>query len=125
MKLTLVSIDREGVIHIAAEGQITSLDFVQQSNRNPLEMLMGLEWSKQRVMLNLDKVSYVDSTAIGWLVACYKRFKENGGMMVLHSIHPSVSQVFEMLKIGSLFPLVSDEAAARAALAGNKTGAKP
>ncbi len=119
MKLTLKEIDKDGVIHLGAEGQITSLDFHEQ-NRNPLEALIGTDWPRNRVILDLDHVSYVDSTAIGWLVSCHKKFKEAGGMMILHSIHPSVQQVFDMLKIGTLFPLASDRDAAKARAVGAK-----
>ena len=118
MKLTLSSIDKDNMIHLTAEGQITSLDF-HQDNKNPLEALIGGDWANNKVIMDLDKVSYVDSTAIGWLVSCHKQFKENGGKMILHSIHPSVAQVFDMLKIGSLFPLVDDVDEARTVAAGD------
>lgn len=122
MKLTLQEIDKDGVIHLTADGQITSLDF-HENNRNPLEALIGADWTKNKVVLDLDKVSYVDSTAIGWLVSCHKQFKQAGGMMVLHSIHPSVQQVFDMLKIGSLFPLAKDRPDAQAITAGDQAEA--
>lgn len=113
MKLSLVSIEKEGLIRVATDGNITSTDF-QADGKNPLEQIMGQTWSSNKVLLDMDKTAYIDSTAIGWLISCHKEFKGHGGVFVVHSVQPAVKQVLDLLKIGKVVPIVENEAAARA-----------
>lgn len=112
MKLSLVSIDKDGVIRVAAEGSITAADFPTEA-RNPLETLLGLTWSTTRVLMNLAPVNYIDSSAIGWLIGTVRAFREGGGKFVVHGVQPSVKQIFEVLRVGRVVPIAEDEAAAR------------
>jgi len=117
MKLNLLSFEKEGYIKLAAEGNITTADF-SSDGKNPLEGVLGANWSKHRVLLDLKHTTYVDSSAVGWLINCHKGFKSGGGMMVVHSIPTKVEQVFSLLKIGKVLPLAADEAAARVLING-------
>ena len=113
MKLSLVSIEKDGLIRVASEGNITSADF-QADGPNPLAALLGQTWSSNRVLLNFEKTNYIDSTAIGWLISCHKEFKANGGRFIVYAIQPQVRQVLDLLKIGKVVPLVENESEARA-----------
>jgi anti-anti-sigma factor len=121
MKLSLVSIEKNGIVRVAAEGNITTQDFQSADNKNPLEKLLGVTWFTNKVMLNLDRTDYIDSSAIGWLIGSHRAFKEGGGMMVVHSIQPSVRQILDLLKIGKVVPLVPDENEARRMVSGEST----
>jgi anti-anti-sigma factor len=113
MLFKLVEIDGEGRVHVSAEGDMTSADVEKM---NPLENVVGARWATSRVLMDMSRVSYIDSMAIGWLINCHKRFKESGGRMVLHSIPLHVKQIFDLLKISTLFPLADGrESACRAA----------
>ena len=120
MKLSLVSIEKEGFIRVATEGNITGTDF-QVDNKNPLEQILGATWSSNRVLLNMERTQYIDSTAIGWLISCHKEFKANGGAFVVHSVQPQVRQVLDLLKIGKVVPILENETAARAFVIGAGT----
>jgi len=125
MKLSLVSIEKNGVVRVAAEGNITTQDFQSPDNKNPLEKLLGVTWFTNKVMLNLDRSDYIDSSAIGWLIGSQRAIKEGGGMLVVHSIRPSVRQILDLLKIGKVVPLVADEAEARRLVSGDGAAAAP
>jgi anti-anti-sigma factor len=112
MKLTLVSIEKEGLIRAATEGNITGTDFTPDG-KNPLETLLGLTWSSTRVLLDFSKTSYIDSSAIGWLIGTSRAFRDAGGTFVIHSIQPAVRQILEVLRVGQVVPTAMDEAAAR------------
>lgn len=117
MKISLVSIEKEGFIRVATEGNITGTDF-QADGKNPLETILGATWSNNRVLMNMERTQYIDSTAIGWLISCHKEFKANGGSFVVHSVQPQVRQVLDLLKIGKVVPILENEAAARAYVIG-------
>lgn len=119
MKLSLVAIDKEGFIRVATDGNITSAVFNgDASGKALMEGALGGNWASNRVLLDMSKTNYIDSTAIGWLISSNKQFKTNGGQLVIHSVQPSVRQVLDLLKIGKVVPIVEDEAAAKALVTG-------
>ena len=123
MKLSVVSIDKQ-LVRIDVEGEITMRDF-RAEGRDPFETLLGAGWASHKVALNFARVSAADSSAIGWLMTCRREFERKGGAVVVHSIHPRVRQVMDMLRVGKAVPLVKDEAAAMAALAAPPAPAPP
>lgn len=118
MKLTLLSIEKDGTIRVATDGNITTADF-DPGAKNPLENVLGENWFSSRVLLNMEKTDYIDSSAIGWLINSHKHFKDGSGALVVHSVQPSVRQILELLKIGRVVPLAKDEAEARKMALGN------
>jgi anti-anti-sigma factor len=112
MNLKLLSIEKDGIIRVANEGPILAGDF-DPLGKNPLENVLGVTWSTMKVLLDFSKTDYVDSSAVGWLIGTQKAFKQAGGVIVVHSIQPSVRQIFDLLKIGKVIPIVADESEAR------------
>ncbi|HSZ54695.1 MAG TPA: STAS domain-containing protein [Tepidisphaeraceae bacterium] len=112
MKLSLVSIEKAGFVHLAAEGEITSRDF-GETGKNPLEEVLGATWPGYNIMLSLEKTGFLDSSALGWLINSQRQCKEKGGKFVLHSAPPRVREVFDLLKMRAVLNLKDNEAAAR------------
>ena len=112
MKLSLVSIDKDGLIRVAADGNITSGDFSADGD-NPLRQLLGETWSSNRVVLNLARTNYVDSSAIGWLIGTSRAFRTGGGAFAIHSVQPAVRQIMDVLRVQKVVPTADDENAAR------------
>jgi anti-sigma B factor antagonist len=121
MKLKLVSIEKDGVVRVAADGNITTADFHGGNAHNPLETVLGATWFTNRVLLDLGQTDYIDSSAIGWLIGSHKAFKQGGGGLVVHSVQPSVKQILDLLKIERVVRICADEAQARSALATGAT----
>jgi anti-anti-sigma factor len=115
MKLNLVSIDKDGLIRISAEGEMTSQKF-RPDQPNPLCEVMGASWASSRVLMNFENVPYIDSYAIGWLLNCNREFASNGGKLVIHSIRPNVSQILDLLKIAKVISFAESEQAARSVI---------
>jgi len=115
MKLSLVSIEKEGFVRVGVDGNLVASEIDAVGN-NPMQGLLGQTWFNNRVVLDMQKCDYIDSSAIGWFMACQKTFKQNGGQLIVHSIQPAVQQVLDLLKIGKVITIVPDEAAARAML---------
>jgi anti-anti-sigma factor len=122
MQLDLISPRGEDPARVAAKGRITAMDLAS-TGRNPIAELLGPGWSTKRLLVDLSRTDYLDSSAIGWLIQTNGEFKRNGGALVLHSLPPMVKQVLGLLKIGSLIPLKENEADARAHLSGVVTAA--
>src|SRR5690349_3731289 len=115
--LSLVSIDKDGCIRVASSGNLTAVN-INLSQKNPLESVLGATWSGNRVILDLSKTDFMDSTAIAWLITTTKQFRTSGGSIAIHSVAPRARQMLDILKIGKVIPIVANEAAARQFLTG-------
>lgn len=68
-----------------------------------------LEGGDQDILINLDKVSYMDSAGIGELVACHKRVLDAGGRVKLLNPRGKVYDLFQMTKLDQVFETYGDE----------------
>src|SRR6516162_785105 len=118
MKLT-VSGEDKNLLLLACEGRISQADF--EPGRDPLESLLGSNGLSRKVLLNMEKTNYIDSSGIGWLVICHRHFVGAQGMMVLHSVPPRVYQVLELIGLPKVLHFANDEASARAKAQGGKS----
>lgn len=117
MQLTMIS-DDSSFVRLRCEGQMSQSDF--QPGVDPLESLLGRDCFSRKVLLNLEKTEYIDSSGISWLIVCHKHFLKAGGKMVLHTIPPMVYQALQWLRMPLILHLADDEAAAVALASGEK-----
>ncbi|MGF1635096.1 MAG: STAS domain-containing protein [Phycisphaerae bacterium] len=119
MKMRLVSIEREGAVKLSCDGSITGAD-IDAGGINPIQDVLGDTWTHSRIMLDMDGVSYVDSSAIGWLISTQKAVKDAGGKLVVYAVQPAVRQVLDLLKVGRVVSIVDSETEARDLLISEK-----
>lgn len=62
--------------------------------------------SVKHVILNLEAVSFMDSSGLGVILGRYKEVLQLGGEMVVCSVPPSIHRLFEM---SGLFKIVRQE----------------
>jgi anti-anti-sigma factor len=85
-----------------------------KTDQNPICDLCGEGIFGRRVLLNLQESQYLDSTGVEWLLHTHRRFQENGGMLVIHSVTPVMQQILKMMRMDALLNLAADEPAAQA-----------
>jgi anti-anti-sigma factor len=93
MRLTIRITGPDGSITVACAGEITQSTL--QSGTDPLLELIGRPALARKVRLDLEQADYIDSSGLGWLVGCHKRFKENGGEFTLVRVPPTIYRVLE------------------------------
>lgn len=70
------------------------------------EQIIGLLTDgKDRIVVNLEKVDFMDSTGLGVLVGGLKRVKEKEGSLALAGAHGTVLRVLSVTGLNSVFPL--------------------
>lgn len=111
LKLSLANRDDSGIAHLANEGEIIAADFTAHGP-NPFEKALGPEWASMKIVLDLDRTPYIDSSGIGWLIQSQKEAKTRGGKIVLAGVSPQVRQVLDMLKIHRIVPIAPTRAEA-------------
>lgn len=97
----------EGVVKLGESAQ-----FLAQT----LERL--LEEGGGHVMLDLDRINYIDSTGIGELVGYLARFKERSRRLVLVRPSERIRKLLDVAQLSDLFPTYDDLDAAFAAECG-------
>ncbi|MDA7977137.1 MAG: STAS domain-containing protein [Pirellulales bacterium] len=107
--------DDDNVLRCSAEGDITQ--DALSSAREMFADTFGDAVYGRKVTLSLAETGFVDSSGVGWLLRCHKRFQESGGALAIHSVQPMVTQVFNMLKLNQVLMLAKDDNVAREKLA--------
>ncbi len=71
----------------------------------------------RNIIADFSKVSYIDSTGIGFLIAIYTSVRrDTGGQFVVSGPNRRVRDVLDLTKLSSILKLYDNEAAARTAL---------
>jgi anti-sigma B factor antagonist len=104
MKAKVRNIGKVAVVDLAGRITIGEGDLVLRDEINKL-----LETDKKAILLNLDKVSYMDSAGIGELVACYKRAAETGARLKLLKPSDRVADLLSLTKLQQVFEIYGDE----------------
>lgn len=64
---------------------------------------------KKKIILNIDKVSYIDSASLGVLVAHYKRAVERGGMIKVLRPNEKTLSVLVATRLNLIFDIFTNE----------------
>ena len=75
-----------------------------------------IEAQKYNVIINLEKVSYIDSSGIGALISSLSNLKKYQGGLKIINVYASVKKVFELTKLTSFFEIYESEGEALAKL---------
>ncbi len=109
MNLQIMS-TKDGCVHVAVKGKLTQ----DSSSRDQdlLVSLLGPEAYALTVLMNLQDTDFIDSSGIGWMVGCHKRFREQGGRLIVYSAPPTVANVLKLMRIDQLFDNAANAAEA-------------
>ncbi len=68
--------------------------------------------TNSKVVINLGKVGYVDSSGLATLVELLKKARSKGGALYLTHLSDKVRSLFEITKLDKLFGIYPDDATA-------------
>lgn len=107
-------VSNDGVVScVSALGQITQNAFGPEDE--PLACALGDGVYSTRVLLDLHGAEYMDSRGVGWLLKIHRRFRQAGGIVVMHSIPPVIQDVLRVLRMDEVLNISDDAQTARAA----------
>ena len=106
MSLEIQQRDREGIILLDLDGRLTVGAEVAKFR----ERIQKVVTSGQRnIILNLEKVDYIDSTGLGALVMCYTSVQKAGGKVKLLNLSRRSIELLIMTKLTTIFEVFDDE----------------
>ena len=102
----LTWIQKDGALVARYSGEIT-MDITQDFKR---EMERALEDDPSATLvLDLSDVSFMDSSGIGFLVACNTRLQASGRVLVLFSPSPQVRKTLGLVQLLEFFKVAESE----------------
>ncbi len=69
----------------------------------------AIKGKKEKILVNLESVNYVDSSGLATLVEILKNMRSYGGKLKLTNLSPKVRGLFEITKLDKLFDIVPGE----------------
>lgn len=97
---------------LALEGEID----LHQSPRVKERLDPLIAQKPPRLVIDLGKVTYIDSSGLALFIEALQRVKAYGGELALCGLGPSVRTIFDIARLDQVFQIFPDRAAA---LAGN------
>ena len=91
------------VCHIDGEIDINSSPAIKKS----FDKLISQKTSK--IVINLSRVTYVDSSGLATLVEILKNMRSYGGRLRIACMSPKIKSLFEITKLEKLFEIMADE----------------
>jgi len=67
-----------------------------------------IEKGISRIVINLEKVDYIDSSGVGALIHIFTSVKRNGYNLRIANVHGSVAKVIKLTKLMGYFPIVDE-----------------
>jgi anti-anti-sigma factor len=106
--------DDGDLVRVSASGRITQAEL--PSSGDLMTQLAGDDVYGRKLLLNLERADFLDSSGVGWLLVCHKRCREAGGLLVVHSVPPLIHKTLMVLRMNLVLNLAEDaEGAAQAA----------
>ncbi|MEW5974882.1 MAG: STAS domain-containing protein [Acidobacteriota bacterium] len=106
MPLTFESKMIGEVAVLSPQGKIVIGDEVGALRENIKELLQS---GKTNILLNLEGVSYIDSTGVGALVGIYTTIRNQGGQLKLSNLTQRIRDILLVTKLLTVFDIYENE----------------
>ena len=80
-------------------------------------MVQVIEEGKTRVVVDLSKATFIDSTTLGVLVGGVKRLRPSGGSLAIVCSDQNIQKIFEITGLDRVFPIHESREEALSAVA--------
>ena len=101
-----VSEDLGDIVKVMITGCLTQPDVAPPLD--PFRQILGPTAYSRTVLLDMRDSNYLDSMCIGWLLSAHKKFRENSGKLVIHSLQPLAANVISLLHLNAVFLIATD-----------------
>lgn len=110
-----VASELSGAVPVVAVGGEVDLATAPQLRE---ELESHVDGGHARVIVDLRRTTFLDSTGLGVLVSVLKRCREEGGDLALVITEPKLVKLFEITGLEQTFPIADSIDAAVAAISG-------
>jgi anti-anti-sigma factor len=104
--LTVSERYRQDVVIVDLAGKVTTGEPIVQIKQVTRRLIAD---GVRRVILNLEKVTYTDSSGMGEIIACYSILREHDGMLKLVQVPPRVMELLRITKLDTVVEIFKTE----------------
>jgi anti-sigma B factor antagonist len=104
--LTVSERYRQDVVIVDLAGKVTTGEPIVQIKQVTRRLIAD---GVRRVILNLEKVTYTDSSGMGEIIACYSILREHDGMLKLVQVPPRVMELLRITKLDTVVEIFETE----------------
>lgn len=116
------------IVSLNHSGRVSEMSLVLNSKKNTLivrvggdfDLVSAAEFRKlidksleetmsQNLILDLSKITFIDSSGLGVILGRYRKVKANHGEVIIYGTKPAVEKIFEVSGISSLMPVCETE----------------
>lgn len=112
--MNVIQRDVDGVAVLDLVGKLTSTEGTGQLGGRVATLVAD---GRTRVVLNLGQLSYMDSSGLGEMVACYSKLQKVGGVIKLAQTTDKIQDLLAITRLVTIFDSYDTEALALASLA--------
>lgn len=116
MNLQIEEKNKDSIPYLVVKGEID----VYTSPSLKEKILELIEKGNKSLIINLQDVSYIDSTGLGVLIGGLRRCKEKNGDVYLIYSNPRLKRIFEITGLNNSFKIAQDEEGLNNILKGDK-----
>ena len=109
LKVSPRSVDGTQVLDLEGEVDVYTAPLLRQA------IVDLVDGGAKHVLINLERVDYLDSTGLGILIGGVKRLKEQGGALRLVGPSARITRIFEITGLNKIFDVYATEQDALAA----------
>jgi anti-sigma B factor antagonist len=105
MALHISEREQEGVVILDMKGRLTT------GEATPLreKITQVLADGKKNIILNLEKIDYIDSTGLGGMVICFTQVQKAGGALKLTNLNRRNVELLALTRLHTVFQVFAEE----------------
>lgn len=104
LQIDLTTKDQVLIIRLVGELDHHTAEKVRQQVEQKIEVN-----SVRHILLNLEELTFMDSSGLGVILGRYKQITQLGGKMIICAISPSIYRLFELSGMFKILEIVESE----------------
>ena len=112
MKIT--QYDEAGIVVLEAKGELVG---GQETEELRTTIDDTIKRGNQKLIIDLGKVQYINSIALGLLTATHVNYSKRGGRVILCQVEKQIQNIFIITKLSMIFEVFTDQKEALASFA--------
>ena len=85
-------------------------------------ILSAIEQGTVKILLDMEGVSWINSSGLGILIAAHMAARKKGGALKLMKISNRIESILNVTRLNTIFEIYPDEEAARRSVASSSAG---
>ncbi len=106
MSLQIAQREKEGILILDLDGPLVAGESAILLRDTVLKLAAE---DRKNIVLNLDRVEYIDSTGLGATVVCFTALRRRSGRLVLVHLNQRHLELLVLTKLSTVFEIFDDE----------------